>query len=125
MRLVESILREIGHGIIDFVSHLLINMSVHTAVDILLFVAVYEVFPSGIDDILLLLAHGTADIIGFTHGIACKRAHYLHYLFLVDDTSVGRRQYGLKLLRGIGYRVGGILARYVFGNEFHRTRSEE
>ena len=90
MRFVERILSKINHRIVYAVGSLFIYAVCHTALYTALLVSVHKALALCVNDILLLLAHGTADVVRLTHCIACELLHYLHDLFLVYYTAVGR-----------------------------------
>ena len=90
MRFVERILSEINHRIVYAVCGFFIYAVCHTALYATLLISVHKALALCVDDILLLLAHGTADVVRLSHCIARELLHYLHNLLLVYYTTVGR-----------------------------------
>ena len=122
MGLVKRILGEVYHGIVNTVCSLFINAICHAALNATRFVSIHKALPFGINDILLFLTHGTADIICLSHRIAGKFLHDLHNLLLIDDTSVGRFKDRLQLRCHIGNRILIILSLDIVWDKIHRTR---
>ena len=71
--------------------------------------------------IRFLFAHSTANDIGTAERIACELTKNLHYLFLVDNASVGNVQYFLKtrMLEANHRRI--VAAFDISGNRLHRA----
>ena len=90
MRLVEGILREVDHLVIDVVRRRLIDAPRDAARDVLLRISIDEVLPLLLHDLRLLLTHGTAYEVRASHRVAGEITHDLHHLLLVDDTAIGR-----------------------------------
>ena len=119
--LVEGVLREVVHGVVYAVRRSLGYPSVHTAPDILSRISVYKGLAVLVYHVLLLLAHGAADIVGLPQGISREVLEDLHDLLLIDDASIGGLQYGLQLSGLVCYMIRVVLAGYVFRDEVHRT----
>ena len=92
MGLVNRILGEIHHGIVDLSCGLFINAVGDTAGDILLRIAVDEVRPLFFHDGLLLFTHGTAHQVASAQSITCQITDDLHNLLLIDNTPIRRLQ---------------------------------
>ena len=122
MRLIKRILCEIYHGIVNTVGSLFINSICHAALNTTRFISIHKALPFGINDILLFLTHGTADIICLSHRITGKFLHNLHNLLLIDDTSVGRFKNRLQFRCHIGNRILIILSLDIVWNKIHWPR---
>ena len=90
MGFIKGIFRKIHHGIVNLICRLLADTIIDAALNALLLIAVNKVLSLRIDNILLFLTHGTADIVRLPHGIARQILHNLHDLLLIDDTAIGR-----------------------------------
>ena len=125
MRLVEGILREVDHLIIDVVRRRLIDAPRDAARDVLLRITIDEVFPLLLHDLRFLLTHGTAHEVRAPHRVAGEITHDLHHLLLVDDTAIGRLEDRTDLRAVVADRFRVLLSLYVLRDEVHRTRSVE
>ena len=123
MGLVEGILREVDHFIIDSVCDFFTDAVCYAAGDIFLFISVNKILPFLFHDGSLLFTHGTANQIGSSHGITGQIPDDLHYLLLVYDASIGVLKYGLNLRAVIAYMVRVCFSFDVLGNEIHGARS--
>ncbi len=122
MRLVEGIFGKIHHVFIDLSRRFLIDAPGDTAGYPFLLVSVYKIGPLLLHHRLLFLAHGTADKIASSHGIASQVSHDLHHLLLIHDTAVGRCQNRLQLRAGVDHRIMIIFPLNILGNKFHGPR---
>ena len=122
MRLVEGIFGKVHHVFIDLSRRFLIDAPGDTAGYPFLLVSVYKIGPLLLHHRLLFLAHGTADKIASSHGIASQVSHDLHHLLLVHDTAVGRCQNRLQLRAGVDHRIMIIFPLNILGNKFHGPR---
>ena len=125
MRLVEGILREVDHLVIDVVRRRLIDAPRDAARDVLLRITIDEVLPLLLHDLRFFLAHGTAHEVRASHRVAGEITHDLHDLLLVDDTAIGRLEDRTDLRAVVADRFRVLLALYVLRDEVHRTRSVE
>ena len=123
MGLVEGILREVDHFIIDSVCDFFTDAVCYAAGYVFLFISVYKVLPLLFHDGSLLFTHGTANQIGSSHGITGQIPDDLHYLLLVNDAAIGVFKYGLNLRAVVAYMVGVSFSFDVLGNEIHGARS--
>ena len=122
MGFVKSVLGEINHLVINFVSHFFIN-SVFNAAGNSLFISVNKCLTLFFHDIQFLLGHGTAQKIASPQGKAAKALHDLHYLLLINDTAMGRLQNRLQLRTIIMDCIRSVLSSDVLRNKIHRTRT--
>ena len=123
MGFVEGILCEIHHRIINAVGSLLVDPIGHTALDSPLCISVNKALALRINHILFFLTHGTADVIGLSHGIPGKLLHDLHNLLLVNNTSVSRFQNGFQLRCHVHDFVWIVLTLDIIRDKIHRSRT--
>ena len=126
MGFVERIGSKARHLIEDMLRSLTANAAAQRTVHqhpAVLDYSVNEIRPLLLHDIMLFLAHGTADKIASPERIACKIPDYLHDLFLIDHAAVGVVQYGTKKLRFVFDGSPVLLALQIAGYLFHRART--
>ena len=92
MRLIERILCEIDHLIINLIRNLLIYSIFYTARNAFFFITIHKVLTFPLHHVALFLTHGTAHKVASSKRISGKITHDLHNLFLIYDTSVSRCQ---------------------------------
>ncbi len=92
MGFVESILCKIHHVVIDPGGHLLGNTVCHASGHPFFLISINKVSPLFLHHCLLFLAHGTAHQIAPPKSVAAKIPDDLHYLLLIYNTAIGRRQ---------------------------------
>ena len=112
MGLVKCVLRELHHLVKYLICHGLRDSICHTSRNILHLLR-------------LLLRHGSAHKVTSSQRIARQLHNDLHYLLLVNDTSVSRLKYLLKLRGIIVNQLTVLLAPDVVVYELHRTRSKQ
>ena len=117
--LIEGILGEINHLIVNLLGCGLRNPICNAAGHSLFLIPVYEVLPLLLHDRGLLLRHGAAHQIAPSQRVARQLLYDLHDLLLIDDTAVGGFQNLLQLRTVIGNRLRVILSPDVLGNEIH------
>jgi len=90
MGLVEGVLCEVRHVIVNLVCRLLVDPVGDTALYALFLISVNKVLALLRHDRRLFLRHGTAHKVASAEGISGEISDDLHDLLLVDDTAVGR-----------------------------------
>ncbi len=63
--------------------------------------------------LLVLLAHGAAQHVGFAQGVAGDEAGDLHDLFLVEDHAVGGGEDGLQIREHVGHGLAAMPALHI------------
>ena len=122
MRLVEGILCEIGHVIVDLVRRFLIDSLRYAARNMLGFISVDEILTLLRHDRSLLLAHCAPDQVCASQCVAAKAPHNLHNLLLIDNAAIGRLQDRFKERGVVGDELRVLLAPDVLGDKVHRAR---
>ena len=118
-------------GIFCKIHHILINLSCHfrrnsfgnTSGYRLFFITIYEVLSLFLHDVLLFLTHGTSYQITSSQRISAQIPYDLHYLLLVHNTSVGRRQNRLQLRTQIGDGIITVLTFDILRDKVHGPRT--
>ena len=119
MGLIEGIVGEIHNLIINGLGRRLRDPLDNRARYSLLLISIDEDHPLGLDDLLLFLGDGAADVVCLAHGIASQRAEYLNHLLLVDDAAIGDPQNRLQQRRFVGNILWIQLVRDKFWNGIH------
>ena len=125
MGLIEGILCEVNHCIIDVIGLILRDPVPDAARNVFPVIAVDEVLTLLLHHLGFLLAHGAADEVGAAERIAAEVTHDAHDLLLVDDAAVGRFENRAELLCLIRHGIRIFLAGDVFRDKFHRARTVE
>ena len=123
MGLIERIFRKIHHFIINLRGDILRDAVCHTSGHALLRISIDEIRPLLFHHGLLFLTHGTAHEIASPKRIAAQITHDLHYLLLINNTAVGRRQNRLQLRTQIGNCSKIALSLNIFRDKVHRSRT--
>jgi hypothetical protein len=89
VRLVEAVAGKLGHEVEDLLDFLRRIAALYRAFD--------ETLALLCHLLVLLLAHGAAQQVGFAEGVTCQAVGDLHHLFLVDDDAQSLLQYFLQL----------------------------
>ena len=125
VRLVERVLREVRHLVVDVARDLLADPVCDAAGDIGFRIAVNEFLALLRHDLRLFLRHRAADQIGPSHRVAGEIADDLHDLLLIDDAAVRRFQNRLHLRAVVADALRMLLALNILRNKVHRARAVE
>ena len=87
--LVEGVAGKVQDLVIDAVGHVLADAPCQGAGDVPGRIAMDKGHPLRVNDLMLFLAHGTADHIRLTQGEARQLAENLDHLLLIHDAAVG------------------------------------
>ena len=125
MRLVERVVGEVDHLVVDVRGHRLGDAVGDAAGHVFFRVPVDERLALPLHDGQFLLAHGAAHFIAAAERIARQLLHDAHHLLLVDDAAVGGGQDGLQFFRLVGDAFRVVLPLQVPRDEIHRARAVE
>ena len=87
--------------------------------------AFHEVYLQPVEDVLLLLAHGLAELVRLALGEACEGLGEAHHLLLVDRDAVGFLKQILHLGKVVMDLGRVVLARHEVRDVVHGTRAVE
>ena len=111
MAFIKSIRGKAAHFVIQGIGNAFRNVVFGTAL--------HKMPAFGFHDLMLFLAHGTADIIGLPKAEACQLTEDLHHLFLIDDAAVGNIQNMCKLRRFVGDFIRFTAIAQICGDGIH------
>ena len=123
MGLIKGIFGKICHIIKNFICHPFIDSPCNTSRHIQIFVSIDKVFPLLCHHIRFFLGHGTAHQIASSQVITSQLHNNLHDLFLVNNTTIGRRQNFFQLRTIIDDGCLILFSFNIFGNKIHRART--
>ena len=123
MGFVEGVGGEGDHLVVDLVGHVLRHAVADAACDldaaVLGSLAINEVFPLLLHDLVLLLGHGAAHQVTSAIGITSQVADDLHHLLLIHHAAVGHVQDGTELFGLVMHGGRVLLALDVAGDGIH------
>ena len=121
MGFVEGIFCEIRHIVKYLICHIFGYTVIYTAGHLKLLISVYKILTFLGHYISFLLRHSSSHQIASSKGISCQLHDYLHNLFLIYNTTVGRLKYILKKRCVVSYGLRVLLSVYIIRYKIHRS----